>query len=104
MCLQTDEHVPRILVQSDDGLVPLAAPVDKPVRLHRGGKVEVAINNVDFLAGQENFRVDLRDIRAVEEVGLVTADRNTVDHIGGYVYQAGGWKLGKYSFTYLDVW
>ena len=83
MCLQSDEHVPRILVQSDDGLVPLAAPVDKPVRLHRGDKVVVAINNVDFLAGLENFRVDFQDIRAVEEVGLVTADRTNVDHIGG---------------------
>ena len=83
MCLQSDEHVPRILVQSDDGLVPLAAPVDKPVRRHLGGKVEVAIKNVDFLAGLENFRVDFQDIRAVEEVCLVTADRTTVDHIGG---------------------
>ena len=83
MCLQSDEHVPRILVPSDDGLVPLAVPVDKPVRRHLGDKAEVAIKNVDFLAGLENFRVDFQDIRAVEEVGLVTADRTTVDHIGG---------------------
>ena len=83
MCLQSDEHVPRILVPSDDGLVPLAAPVDKPVRRHLGDEVEVSIKNVDFLAGLENFRVDFQDIRAVEEVGLVTADRTAVDHIGG---------------------
>ena len=85
MCLQSDEHVPRILVPSDDGLVPLAAPVDKPVRRHLGDEVEVSIKNVDFLAGLENFRVDFREVElvALEEVGLVTADRTTVDHIGG---------------------
>ena len=74
--LETAEHVACLVVVRDHGLVPLAVVVDKPVWLHSGVEHEVGSQDVDLLAGEEQVGVNI-DLRAVEEVGLITASLNT---------------------------
>ena len=76
VCLQTAKHAACLVVESDHGLVPEAVVVDKPVGLHSRVEHQVRAEDVDVLAGEEKAGVNT-DLRAEEEVVVVTASLNT---------------------------
>ena len=60
MCVDTPEHVPRPLVEGDEGLAlpPLTVVVHEPIGLYPVVELELSAQDVDVLLGEEELGLD----------------------------------------------
>ena len=70
MCVNTPEHIPRLLVEGDEGLAltPLTVVVHEPIGLYPMVEGELSAHDVDVLLGEEKLWADIGSV-ALKEAG-----------------------------------